>query len=61
MVSLHAVHVPGQHKIVQMNTFPSFFRAPQLTIEQWWQFIHRRITADIVDDGQTEILQNPLY
>lgn len=27
MADLHAVHVPGQRKSIQMNPFPSFFRA----------------------------------
>ena len=57
----HAVHVPGQRKIIQMNPFSPFFRTSWLAARQWWQFIHRLITADIADEGQVGILQNPLY
>lgn len=52
MADLHAVHVPGQVEIIQMNPLSSFFRASRLTARQWWQFIHRRITADVTGDGQ---------
>ncbi len=61
MTELHAVHVPGQRKIIQMNPFSPFFRTSWLAARQWWQFIHCRITADIADEGQVGILQNPLY
>ena len=61
MTELHAVHVPGQRKIIHMNPLSSFFRASQFFARQWRQFIHRRITADIADEGQVGILQNPLY
>lgn len=61
MAYLHAVHIPGQVEIIQMNPLSSFFRASRLTARQWWQFIHRRITADIADEGQVGIFQNLLY
>lgn len=61
MTDLHAVHVPGQRKIIQMNPFSPFFRTSRLAARQWRQFIHRRITTDIADEGQVGILQNPLY
>ena len=61
MTHLHTVHIPGQRKIIHMNPLSSFFRASRLAARQWWQFIHCRITADIADEGQVGILQNPLY
>ena len=61
MTELHAVHVPGQRKIIQMNPFSPFFRTSWLAARQWGQFIYCRITADIADEGQVGILQNPLY
>ena len=56
MADLHAVHVPGQVEIIHMNPLSSFFRASRLAARQWRQFIHRRITADIADEGQVGIL-----
>ena len=52
MAYLLAIHIPGQRKIIQMNPLSSFFQASRLTARQWWQFIHRRITADVAGDGQ---------
>lgn len=61
MADLHAVHVPGQVEIIQMNPLSSFFRTSRLIARQWRQFIHCRITTGIADDGQVGILQKPLY
>lgn len=52
MADLHAVHVPGQVEIIQMNPLSAFFRASLLSARQWWQFIHCQITADIADEIQ---------
>ena len=56
MADLHAVHVPGQVEIIQMNPLSPFFRASRLSARQWRQFIHRRITVDIAEEGQVGIL-----
>ena len=34
MADLHAIHVPGQVEIIQMNQFSSFFRASWLATRQ---------------------------